>query len=354
MTTELVHVPQVAQPSSGPHLPAARTADVLESWLAARNPNTVQGYRRDLAGFARWLGAPTPEAAIELFLSSGQAAANRIALAWKSNLVERGLASATIARRLAALRSMVKVARLIGRVSWSLDVEVPRIEPRRDMRGPDLVDVRLVWRAAAAGDGPKERRDRCVLALLFDLGLRRAELCGIDLADVEPGPAGPVAVWIRGKGRSEKERLTLPGPTARALADWIELRGDRHGPLVHRLDRSIRRAEPLGASTEPSTEEILTRMSGESVRRIARRLGQAAGLARPLRPHGLRHSAATSALDSGRDVRQVRKFTRHRSLEMVLRYDDARRDVAGEIAKDLAGRRDDGLPPYPESDTFDT
>jgi integrase/recombinase XerC len=155
MTTELVHVPQETQPSSGPHLPAARTADVLESWLAARNPNTVHGYRRDLAGFAQWLGAPSPEAAVEMFLSSGQAAANRIALAWQSSMVECGLASATIARRLAALRSIVKVARMIGRVNWSLDVEGPRVEPRRDMRGPDLVDVRLVWRAAAAGNGPR-------------------------------------------------------------------------------------------------------------------------------------------------------------------------------------------------------
>ena len=120
MTTELVHVPHEAPPPSGPHLPAARTADVLEAWLAARNPNTVQGYRRDLAGFAGWLGVPSPEAAVELFLNSGQAGANRIALAWRSSLVERGLASATIARRLAALRSMVKVARQSLRRSTSL------------------------------------------------------------------------------------------------------------------------------------------------------------------------------------------------------------------------------------------
>jgi site-specific recombinase XerC len=56
------------------------------------------------------------------------------------------------------------------------------------MRGPDLTDIRLVWRAASTGDGPRPRRDRAILALLFDLGLWRSELCGIDLADVEPGP----------------------------------------------------------------------------------------------------------------------------------------------------------------------
>jgi integrase/recombinase XerC len=294
--------------------------------LSARNPNTINGYRRDLLQFAEWLGAPSADAAVERFLESGQADANRIALAFRAALVERGLASATVTRRLAALRSMVKVARLIGRVNWSLDVEGPRVEPRRDMRGPDLVDVRLLWRAAASGDGPGPRRDRCVVAMLFDLGLRRGELCSLDLADVEASPAGPAAVWIRGKGRSEKERLTLPAPTAATLAVWLEARGDHPGPLVHRLDG-------VGA---------LGRLSGESIRRIIRRLGEAAGLTRPLRPHGLRHSAATLALDAGRDVREVRKFTRHRSLEMVLKYDDLRRDVGGEIARNLAEQRGEG------------
>ena len=144
-----------------------------------------------------------------------------------------------------------------------------------------------------------------------------------------PEPIGrPAAIWIRGKGRTEKERMTLPDQTAAALVEWIEARGNESGSLFHRLD---------GPKPAPDV-----RLSGESVRRIVRGLGKAAGLPRDVRPHGLRHSAATSALDAGRDLRDVRRFTRHRSLEVVLRYDDMRRDVAGEIARDLAGRRDQG------------
>ena len=205
------------------------------------------------------------------------------------------------------------------------------------MRGPDLLDVRLLWCAAiGAGTDSRARRDRAILVCLFDLGLRRAELCNLDRSDVEAGPGGtplagsgrPAAIWIRGKGRTEKERMTLPDPTAAALVEWIEARGNESGPLFHRLD---------GPKPTPDV-----RLSGESVRRIVRGLGKAAGLPRDVRPHGLRHSAATSALDAGRDLRDVRRFTRHRSLEMVLRYDDMRRDVAGEIARDLADRRDQG------------
>jgi integrase/recombinase XerC len=249
---------------------------------------------------------------------------------YQAALVERGLAGATIARRLAALRSMCKISRKIGRTNWSLDVEGLRVEARRDMRGPDLLDVRLLWRAAvAAGDKSRARRDRAILACLFDLGLRRAELCNLDRADVEPGPDGrPAALWVRGQGHVEKERLTIPGPTAAALIEWVERRGDGPGPLFHRLD-----------GPKPDPED---RLSGESVRRIIRRLGESAGLTWDVRPHCLRHSAATSALDASRDILDVQRFTRHRSLEMVLRYDDIRRDVAGEIARDLAGRRDQG------------
>jgi integrase/recombinase XerC len=325
MSAELVPVP--SHPAA---LLAIGTPDVVSAWLRARNPNTLRGYLSDLENFREWLATPSTVAAVEALLSAGQAGANLMVMNYQAALVERGLSGATIARRLATLRSMVKIARKIGRVNWSLDVEGPRVEARRDMRGPDLLDVRLLWRAAVgAGDNTRARRDRAILVCLFDLGLRRAELCNLDLADVEAEPDGrPVAVWIRGKGRSEKERMTLPDQTSSALVEWIDRRGDEPGPFFHRLD-----------APKPDPD---VRLSGESVRRIVRRLGKAAGLPRDVRPHGLRHSAATSALDAGRDLRDVRRFTRHRSLEMVLRYDDMRRDVAGEIARDLAGRRDQG------------
>ena len=329
MSAELV--PLSTHPAAA--LPATVTPEVVNAWLRARNPNTLRGYLSDLERFREWLGAPSTAAAVEALLGAGQAGANLMVMNYQAALVEHGLAGATIARRLAALRSMCKVSRKIGRTNWSLDVEGPRIEARRDMRGPDLLDVRLLSRAGvAAGDKPRARRDRAIFACLFDLGLRRAELCNLDRADIEAGPDGrPVAVWVRGKGRLEKERLTLPDPTAAALVQWNEARGNATGPLFHRLD---------GPKLDPEV-----RLSGESVRRIIRRLGKAAGLPRDVRPHGLRHSAATSALDAGRDLRDVRRFTRHRSLEMVLRYDDMRRDVAGEIARDLAGRRDPGREP---------
>jgi len=77
-----------------------------------------------------------------------------------------------------------------------------------------------------------------------------------------------------------------------------------------------------------------------SIWRAVRRLGVLAGLAMSARPHGLRHSATTRLRDpTGRDVRRVRRFTRHAKLDKVAIYDGARQDFGGQLAELLG---DDG------------
>src|SRR4051794_1798321 len=110
MSTELV---PVVNESSPPALPG--TGDVVALFLAGRNPRTLRAYASDLADFARFVRAPSPSFAVELLLSGSGGRANALALAYKADLIGRDLAAATIARRLAALRSMVKLARQIGR-----------------------------------------------------------------------------------------------------------------------------------------------------------------------------------------------------------------------------------------------
>ena len=247
---------------------AAATADVIEAWLRGRNEKTKRGYLSDICQFATWAKAPSSHAAVDALLRMGPGGANRVVMTYRADMVEAGLSSSTINRRLAALRSMVKVGRLIGAVTWSLDVENVKSEAKGDMRGPGLADLQLMTRAAAAmGDRKPARRDRAVLAILFDLGLRRAELCGLDLADVEVSSDGlPTAVWIIGKGHREKQRLTLPEATGRALAEWIQARGTEPGPLFQRCDGHRVVAD--------------VRLSGESIRQLVSRLGIAAGVSR--------------------------------------------------------------------------
>jgi integrase/recombinase XerC len=299
--------------------------DVVRAFLDGRSPRTLRAYEGDLADFARTVGAAGAAAAVGSLLALDPGAANRVALAYRAALVARGLAPATIARRLAALRSVVKLARVLGRIDWALDVEAPRVETYRDTSGPgrDGWDALLaVARRRAVAWGARGQRDLAILRLLHDLGLRRAEVVALDVADVDLLRA---QVQVRGKGKLQDAPLSLPAPTRAALADWIAHRPPGPGPLFIRLDNGAGRAEGR-------------RLTGDGLYRLVAELGRAAGLRGRVRPHGLRHQAITQALDAtGGDVRAVQRFSRHASPATLLRYDDNRRDLAGDVARRIAG-----------------
>jgi len=304
--------------------------DLLEAFLAGRRPTTLRAYAKDLDDFAAALGLGDARAAVESLIAGDAGRANALALTYRAHLAGRGLAPATVARRLAALRSVVKLARTLGRVAWTIDVGSPRAEAYRDTRGPGLAG----WKAmlAAAGERsatPKGKRDLALLRLMHDLGLRRGEAVALDRGDVDL-EAGTVAVV--GKGKSERTNLTLNAPTRAALAEWIGARGDWAGALFVRLDRAAG-AGPPG------------RLDAGNVARATHALGRRAGVARGTHPHGLRHQGITRALDlAGGDVRRVRRFSRHAKLETLLRYDDNRRDEAGALAT-LLGEDSPGIGP---------
>ena len=79
-----------------------------------------------------------------------------LALGYKAHLTGRGSPPATIARRLASLRSVVKLARTLGRVTWTIDIASPKAEAYRDTRGPGLEG----WKACSPRPGSGRPRPR--------------------------------------------------------------------------------------------------------------------------------------------------------------------------------------------------
>jgi integrase/recombinase XerC len=114
--------------------------------------------------------------------------------------------SATINRRLAALRSMVKLARTLGRISWKIEIGGVRSEAYRDTRGPGRAAVRELFRKLEIRKDAKGFRDRAIFRLLYDLGLRRGEVITLDLADVDLQNS---TVAVLGKGKTDRTTLTL-------------------------------------------------------------------------------------------------------------------------------------------------
>jgi integrase/recombinase XerC len=254
--------------------------------------------------------------AIRLFLAADKGEANARAHDYRADLLNRGLSPSTVNRRLAVLRSLVKLAHLFNLVDYDLEVEGVKSQTYRDTRGPGLEGIRALLTELEQRGDKKAKRDRALIHLLFDLGLRRGEAVGLDLADLD---LKKKTVSILGKGRTEKEKLTLPDPTVAALADWLAVRGYKEGPLFVNYDRAAKGK----------------RLTGRSVARILAALGNMVGI--KVHPHGLRHAAVTEALEAtDGDVRKVQRFSRHKDLRILTLYDDNRQDFGGEVARLVA------------------
>jgi len=125
---------------------------------------------------------------------------------------------------------------------------------------------------------------------------------------------------VLGKGRTQKEALTLPTETKKVLTEWLRIRGNDQGPLFINFD-------PAGSGS--------VGLSGDGLYKIITYLGKKAGI--KARPHGLRHSAITEALNITQgNIRAVAKFSRHRNIQVLTLYDDNRADLGGGVAAMVA------------------
>lgn len=291
---------------------------LVVAFLAGRKPLTQKAYKQDLEAFRLFVGAESVAQAAQLFLSSDQNQANAIAHSYQSWLKEKAFASATVNRRLSGLRSLLKLARRVGLCSYQVEVDDLDEEKLRDTRGPGANGAKKMLALLEKKTDPKSLRDYAILRLLYNVALRRGEVCSLDLKDID---LEGKAVWVMGKGRSQRQRITLPPSACEALSAWRKVRGATEGPMFIALDAASKGK----------------RLGGEGIAYVVDRLGKEAGLR--VRPHGLRHAAITEALEATNgDLRRVRAFSRHKSMDMLLIYDDARKDFGGEVA-DLLDQR---------------
>lgn len=293
----------------------ADSGRLMAAFLSGLNPNTLRAYQRSLEDFRKFLTTKDIKDAIAMFLSKSGGEANAIVLSYKNALVKLGKSSGTVNARMAAIRSLVKLARTLGIIVWQIEIKGFQSQTYRDTKGPGREAFDKVTTVLEKDDGPVAKRDLALLRLLHDVALRRGEVAALDVNDIDLKKG---KVTFRGKGRHEDEEFTLPDVTKEALRRWIDTTGRKAGPLFTNFD-------PAGKGD---------RLTGTSIYRIVR---TKYGL---LRPHGLRHTAITEALDiTGGDVRAVQKFSRHKDVRVVERYDDNRKDLAGEIAQKIANKK---------------
>ncbi|MDQ4065451.1 MAG: tyrosine-type recombinase/integrase [Actinomycetota bacterium] len=144
-------------------------------------------------------------------------------------------------------------------------------------------------------------RDRTLLELLYGSGLRVAELCALDVDDID---LASNAITVTGKGRKQR-RVPLSAPARRALDNYI--RNARAELMSEKSDAAL------------FLNKRGTRLNPRSVRAVMSKYLRAEGLD-PVNPHALRHSFATHLLDGGADLRAVQELLGHESLATTQVY----------------------------------
>jgi integrase/recombinase XerC len=314
---------------------AALLRQLADGFFARYAGTTLRTYRGKLRMYGAWCGVPL-DALPAALLGRGAVQVHVDVERYRAHLRdERRASPATINGHLAALRSLVRFLRRVHACAWTLDVPSERATAYRDTAGPGLRAAQALLRAAARQpDARKAARDVALVRLMTDRALRRGEVVGLDVEHVVPGDDGagragsPRAVLVQAKGKREREPLTLPPKTAAALAAWLAARGDAGGPLFIALDPGAGRAGRRGR-----TRGAAERLTGEGVARVLAALGVQAGLGARVRPHGLRHTAITALLDAGAGLREAQRFSRHADPRTLMRYDDNRSDIGGEMAR---------------------
>lgn len=224
------------------------------------------------------------------------------------HLGEQSYSAATMARKIATLRSFYKWAERRG-LSDSNPMTLIRT-PRQSKRLPKAITVDQVERLLSAPDQTEVLgvRDRAMLETLYSTGIRVSELVGLELDDVDL--AGE-AVKVKGKGK--KERIVPLGSHAMgAIARYVEmLRADPRFSTAWAEGRPHR---PLFVNKHGG------RLSSRSVRRKLDKYLKQVGLDPSISPHTLRHSFATHLLDNGADLRSVQELLGHQSLSTTQVY----------------------------------
>jgi integrase/recombinase XerC len=290
---------------------------LVATFLSGRNANTREAYRADLSDFAAYSRCPDTAEAIALLLGRGQGAANLMVLEFRNALVERGLQSSTINRRLSSVRAVVKLARTLGIVVWALDVPNVKAQSYRDTTGVGLSGVGKMLTELERRNNGISLRDTALVRLFFDIGLRVTEAVTLDLEHID---LDQNVILVLGKGRTQREKMSIPEQTATALRRWVGARPTgESAALFLNFDRAKK-----GSG----------RITRSGVYLMIRGLG--ADLNMKSRPHGLRHDSITAAVSAAQvndiELPSVLKFSRHKSLVTLMKYVDAVANRQGEIA----------------------
>ncbi len=227
---------------------------------------------------------------------------------WLANQSVKGGARTTLARRAVSIRLFTKWALKSGYLAT--DVGVTLATPKGHRTLPDVLEIgeakiamdSLATRVGEEGGHPLILRDCAMVELLYATGARVAELCGLDMNDIDYDRQ---TIKVLGKGNKERT-IPMGNPAMRALKAWLS---DGRSAIMNSTSAN---ALFLGARGK--------RIDQRTVRTVVYNALQAIEGIERMGPHALRHSAATHLLEGGADLRTVQEILGHASLATTQIY----------------------------------
>ena len=281
-----------------------RATDDFLRHLRERNASahTIKAYTGDLDNFAAYIGA------------RGWQTIDHIAIrGFLSHLYDKGLSKTSVARALAAVRSLYRWLGQEGMVEQNPAklVSTPRL-PKKLPRVPTIEEMNFVLDGKMPEVASFPERDRLMFELLYGCGIRNSELVGINLDDIS---LSNEAILIRGKGKKERY-VPFGGSVLAALVVYLPWR--QH--LLATLRNTLKTTMPAKGMPALLVNQRGGRLTTRSVGRIVKRIAVAKGLSPEVHPHTLRHAFGTHMLEEGADLRAIQELLGHERLATTERY----------------------------------
>jgi integrase/recombinase XerC len=277
-----------------------RATDDFLRHLLERNASshTIKAYTGDLDCFAAYIGR------------RGWPTIDHIAIrGFLSHLYDKGLSKTSVARALAAVRSLFRWLAQEGVVEQNPAklVSTPHLAKKLP-RVPTIEEMNFVLDGKMPEEASFPERDRLIFELLYGCGIRNSELVGINLDSIS---LTNEAILIRGKGKKERY-VPVGGAALAALGAYLPWRQK----LLAALKKPMTGKGMLALLVNQRGGRLTTR----SVGRIVKRIAVAKGLSPEVHPHTLRHAFGTHMLEEGADLRAIQELLGHERLATTERY----------------------------------
>jgi integrase/recombinase XerD len=262
--------------------------------------NTLESYSRDLRQYHGFLTGDSNE--------SLENASQSTIVAYLMYLRKQGKATATIARRLAALKAFYQF--LLKEHYVDKDPTNDLSSPKLERKLPKVLTIEEVERLLRQPDlsVPAGKRDKAMLELLYATGIRVSELVNLNVADVDLREG-----FVRCKGKGSKERVVPMGEMAQKAVRAY-------------LDNAR-----LKMIADPREKALFVNHHGRRLTRqgfwkIVKKYASSAKIHKEITPHTLRHSFATHLLENGADIRAVQEMLGHADISTTQIYTHVTKD----------------------------